>query len=97
MKVSDFRQYLCDLRGKFNPDEGLLFGDEDNEIRGIQVSWMVSLDAIENAHNAGTNLMLVHEAFFILILFRINPNQRIIFPGQLIRKGRDYYLNTTFL
>ncbi len=64
MKVYKLEKYLYDLKGKLNPDEGFLFGDSKKEIKGIQVSWMATLDAIENAHKVRANLMLVHEALF---------------------------------
>lgn len=64
MKIHDLEKYLHDLKGRFNRDEGLLFGDGEREIRGIQVSWMATLDAIESAYREGVNVMLVHEALF---------------------------------
>jgi len=85
MKVSDFKQYLYDLKGNFNSDEGLLFGDEDNEVRRIQVSWMASLDTIENAHNVGANLMLVHEALFYTS--RSRPKDYLSWSVNRKRKG----------
>lgn len=65
MKVSDLEKYIYGLKGRLYSEEGLLFGDGRKEVKGIQVSWMATLDAIENAHKAGANAMIVHEAVFV--------------------------------
>lgn len=64
MEVHSLEKYLHGLKGKLNADEGHLFGNGTIEIKGIQVSWMATVDAIENAHIVGANVMLVHESLF---------------------------------
>lgn len=76
MKVTELQKYLYNLKGKLNSDEGLLFGDGEQEVESIQVSWMATLEAIENAHKAGTNLMLVHEALFYPYPFEHKPRPK---------------------
>jgi putative NIF3 family GTP cyclohydrolase 1 type 2 len=47
-----------------NADEGLRWGEPDLPVRGIQVCWMATTDAIEAAGAAGANLIVAHEDLF---------------------------------
>ena len=76
LKITELQKYLYNLKGKLNSDEGILFGNGGQEVEGIQVSWMATLKAIENAHKVGTNLMLVHEALFYPYPFEQVPRPK---------------------
>ncbi|MFH1905075.1 MAG: Nif3-like dinuclear metal center hexameric protein [bacterium] len=89
MEVSDFKKYVYNLKGRLNPDEGLLFGNENNGITGIQVSWMASLDAIESAQRVGANLMLVHEALFYPYPFSNNPRPKDYLCWSVNKKRKE--------
>jgi len=65
MKVEDIKEYL--LRRCNRPlgkEEGILFGDPYIKIEEILVTWMVTLDAIEEAIKRDCNFILCHEALF---------------------------------
>ena len=65
MKPEDIKEYL--LRRCNRPlgkEEGILFGDPYIEIRNILVTWMATLDAIEEAIRKECNFILCHEALF---------------------------------
>jgi putative NIF3 family GTP cyclohydrolase 1 type 2 len=47
-----------------NRDEGLRFGEAGESVRGVQVCWMASTDAIEAAAASGANLIVAHEDLF---------------------------------
>lgn len=64
MNVKDVWQYIASLSSGLGRDEGISFGNPDQEVNGILVCWMPSLDAIRAAVAAGANLMLAHEALF---------------------------------
>ena len=49
MRTSNVLQLLIESFGALGGDEGILFGDREQEVTGIQVCWMASLDAIEHA------------------------------------------------
>ncbi len=64
MRTRDVLQLLIDTCGPPGGDEGILFGDHDQEVDGIQVCWMASLDAIEHAASAGVNTIIAHEDLY---------------------------------
>lgn len=80
MKVIDLESRLRGLKGKFNPDEGIVFGDGGREISGAQVSWTASLEAIETAVKDGANLMLVHET--LLLPYSERPTDYLSWPAN---------------
>lgn len=70
MKVKDFNQYVLKLKqsvggpGTLNPDEGLLLGSPETEVKGVFTSWMGNVDALQKTGAAGCNLAVVHETFY---------------------------------
>ena len=64
MRTSNVLQLLIESFGALGGDEGILFGDREQEVTGIQVCWMASLDAIEHAGKAGDNLIIAHEDLY---------------------------------
>ncbi len=64
MVAADVRQLVIDICGGLGGDEGILFGDSEQEVSGIQVCWMASLDAIQHAGKAGDNLIIAHEDLY---------------------------------
>ncbi len=64
MRTVDILQTLIETCGDLGRDEGVLFGDREQEVSGIQVCWMASLDAIAHAGNAGANLIIAHEDLY---------------------------------
>jgi putative NIF3 family GTP cyclohydrolase 1 type 2 len=76
MRIYDVEKYLYSLKDKLDPDEGELYGDSRKEVRGVQVCWMATLDAIKNAHKTGANLMLVHEALLSPYPFKKMPRPK---------------------
>jgi putative NIF3 family GTP cyclohydrolase 1 type 2 len=64
MRTADVLQLIIDTCGTLGGDEGILFGDSEQEVTGIQVCWMASLDAIEHAVAAGDNLIIAHEDLY---------------------------------
>ncbi len=64
MRSTDVLQAIIDACGPPGGDEGILFGDREQEVTGIQVCWMASLDAIEHAGQAGDNLIIAHEDLY---------------------------------
>ena len=64
MRTSNVLQSIIDSCGALGGDEGVLFGDREQEVTGIQVCWMASLDAIQHAGKAGDNLIIAHEDLY---------------------------------
>ena len=64
MRTADVLQVIVDSCGALGGDEGILFGDREQEVSGIQVCWMASLDAIEQAGKAQDNLIIAHEDLY---------------------------------
>ncbi|MCY4437882.1 MAG: Nif3-like dinuclear metal center hexameric protein [Chloroflexi bacterium] len=64
MRTSEVLREIVDSCGPQGGDEGILFGDREQEVGGIQVCWMASLDAIEHAKEAGANLIIAHEDLY---------------------------------
>jgi putative NIF3 family GTP cyclohydrolase 1 type 2 len=62
--VRSVEHYLRRLGGALNPDEGLQFGDPNQSVTAVQVCWMATVDAIENAARSGANVIISHEALF---------------------------------
>jgi len=64
VKVQDVLDYISSLTGHLGADEVISFGQADQEVSGMLVCWMASLDAIEAAVHAKANLIVAHEALF---------------------------------
>lgn len=64
MTVQEVLHYIASPVERIGGDEGISFGDTDQDVSGILVCWMASLDAIQAAVNAGANLIVTHEALF---------------------------------
>lgn len=64
MRIGDVVQLLIETCGELGRDEGILFGDRNQEVTGIQVCWMASLDAIRHAAGASANLIIAHEDLY---------------------------------
>lgn len=64
MRTADVLALLVETCGDLGRDEGILFGERDREVTGIQVCWMASLDAIAHAAEAGDNLIIAHEDLY---------------------------------
>ncbi|MCM8829753.1 MAG: Nif3-like dinuclear metal center hexameric protein [Candidatus Omnitrophica bacterium] len=64
MNVKEFIEFLNRWLGKFHPEEGLLYGDEKQIIKGITVCWMVTKNVIEFSVKKGNNLIISHEDLF---------------------------------
>lgn len=70
MKIKDFQQYVLKLKqsvggaAMLNPDEGLLLGSPEAEVKGVLTAWMGTVEALEKAGAAGCNLAVVHETFY---------------------------------
>jgi len=59
----DIIEYVEDLAGhKLNDDEGPLWGEVQQEVRGVTVCWMADPNAIAAAGQKGHNLIITHEA-----------------------------------
>ena len=64
--VADYVEQLAPLdSGVPRDDNGFTFGDPDQAVRGIGVTWMPTTHALEEAVRAGLNLLVVHEAWWI--------------------------------
>ncbi|MBT3376719.1 MAG: hypothetical protein HN742_42425 [Lentisphaerae bacterium] len=67
MTARDLVDYVTALKsGSLNADEGVVFGNPDAEITGIQVTWMATLDALEEAVQSDCNVVLCHERFYFV-------------------------------
>ncbi len=70
MTIRDFQRYVLKLKRDLgfpetlNPDEGLLLGRPETEIRGILACWMGTVDALQEAAAEGCNFVVVHEQFY---------------------------------
>jgi len=67
MKVNDVKEYVLKLKGaaNLNPDEGVLYGDPEAEVKGMLVTWMASVKALEASRRQGCNLVVCHEGFYL--------------------------------
>jgi putative NIF3 family GTP cyclohydrolase 1 type 2 len=61
VKAQDLVEHYQRLGSTRYPEDGLLYGDPAAEVRGVQVCWMASIDAIEHAAAAGLNVIIAHE------------------------------------
>jgi putative NIF3 family GTP cyclohydrolase 1 type 2 len=61
MICTDILSFWKINRLHFESDEGFRFGRTDKEVTGIQFCWKATLEAIEEAHKNGCNMMIAHE------------------------------------
>jgi len=67
MTPHDLISYVTTLKnGNLNADEGIVFGNPDADIAGILVTWMATVDALEEAARLGCNVVLCHERFYFV-------------------------------
>jgi len=67
MKVKELVDYIVGLKGSgLNQDEGVLFGDAEAEIKGILITWMPTVKALQTARRRGCNVVLCHETFYFM-------------------------------
>jgi len=64
MTPQEVQNYLASLGPQQGSEEGLLFGDPQQTVTGIQVCWMATVEAIQAAAAAGVNLIIAHEDLF---------------------------------
>jgi hypothetical protein len=68
--IQDFQEYVLRLKQEAGlpatlaGDEGLMLGRPETEVRGVLVTWMGSVDALEMAAREHCNLVVVHEQVF---------------------------------
>jgi len=61
MKVIEVDKFLTSLVDIKCPDEGLLFGSPETEVKGILVTWMPTPEALSLAIERKCNLIICHE------------------------------------
>ena len=64
MTLKGLEKYLFSLKGRLNPDEGIVYGNPNKEITKICVAWMADLAAIRFAKKNKANAIICHEALF---------------------------------
>ncbi len=77
MKVKDLLDLLWSLMAepcvkseREIKDNGLNFGNPEEEVKAIAVAWKPTIDVIEKAHELGANILIVHEA----LLYDYSPH-----------------------
>jgi len=75
MNIKEFLQFLEKKFGKLSSEEGIKYGDEKEEIKGITVSWMATEKIIKNASKRKHNLIISHED--------------ILFPPEYTWEGKE--------
>jgi len=67
MKVRDLVDHVVKLKGQgLNRDEGVLYGDPQAKVKGVLLTWMATVDALKAAKKQGCNVVLCHEAFYLI-------------------------------
>ena len=68
LRAIDVARYVEELAprdsGIPNDDNGFTFGNPEEEVRGMGVTWMPTKDALEQAVRLGLNLLVVHESWW---------------------------------
>jgi len=64
MKASEIACYVESLSPEPGPEEGFCYGDRQQQVTGVLVAWMGTVEAIEEAVQQGCNMMIVHEDLF---------------------------------
>ncbi len=66
MIVRDLIDFVKERKGAgLNADEGVVFGDPEAEVRGVLLTWMPTVAALEAAAAEQCNLVLCHERFYL--------------------------------
>ena len=66
MRVNDLKNHVVKLKGSdLNQDEGVLYGDPQAEVRGVLLTWMATVPALEAARREDCNVVLCHESFYL--------------------------------
>lgn len=64
MKVHEVLKYIDSLEPVRDSEEGIRYGNDREEVSGILVCWMASLDALKKAIKEKCNLVICHESLF---------------------------------
>ncbi len=65
LKVKDVADYIESMAPPIKGDDsGLIYGDMDNEVRGIVVCWSPTLEVIKACQRLSCNLIISHEWLF---------------------------------
>ena len=78
MKILEIENFLKEIKPRYTEGEGFLFGDPEQELKGVLVCWMATIEAIKKAIKKGCNLLLCHEDPF--------------FPGDLLQIKDEKHL-----
>ena len=78
MNVPELLQLVVDRKGQpLNGDEGVQLGDPRADIRGLVVTWMATVQCLEEAARRQCNVVLCHEAFYLV------PQGQTLSPAQM--------------
>ncbi|MFQ6097714.1 MAG: hypothetical protein ACE5O2_08295, partial [Armatimonadota bacterium] len=88
MKAVEVEEYIVSKAGPKGGDEGFRWGAPGVEVRGVLVSWMATLEAIERAAAEGCNVMVVHEDVFFPYESRGRPEEWMTWGPNRARLGR---------
>ncbi len=86
MKVIEVDKFLTSLVDKKWPDEGVLFGQAETEVKGILVTWMPTPEALSLAIKRKCNLIICHEE----LLF---PYLKDMLPAGELKTLPDWVAN----
>ena len=66
MQVNELVAHVVELKGSgLNHDEGVLYGDPKAEVKGVLLTWMATVPALQAAAQEGCNVVLCHERFYL--------------------------------
>jgi len=65
MRVKDIIAYLNSFSQRSYRDEGLHYGNPNQEVKKAMVCWLANCDAIEYAGKMGVDLIISHESMFL--------------------------------
>ncbi|HPP07934.1 MAG TPA: Nif3-like dinuclear metal center hexameric protein [bacterium] len=70
MNVKEVIDYIkkiapfSDMFGEIPSDDSIVFGDENNIVKGIGVTWSATIDVLKRAEKENLNLIITHEFLF---------------------------------
>jgi len=64
MLVEDIERFWESRALELGPEEGFRFGDPTQQLTGIGVAWMATIEVIREASERGLNCLIVHEDLF---------------------------------
>ena len=67
MHAKEIREYFLSRSPRVNPEttvDTFKFGDPETEIKSVGVTWMLTMDAIDEAERLGVNVIVTHEPTF---------------------------------